>query len=488
MSPTLLPPSLLGVASTPIREHASESYTGRGVTIAFLDGGFVPHADLMLPHNRVLEYRDFTGEDVPFESPPEFGSWHGTMVAVVAAGNGHLSRGVYRSIAPEARVVLLRVVTREIHILEENVVRALQWVRKNRVRLGIGVVNVSLAAGGDVPSGESPVDREAQALVDEGVVVVAAAGNSGAVSHCLPPASCPGVLTVGGCTDDGEESDFYPATCVGAADPILKPELLALAGRVAAPVLPGTLQYETDEPLFHLHAASDERLPELLRRLGKRAGLPEGADELPVHVLRELVEELVAGQKLVAPHYQHADGTSFAAAITSSVVAHLLEANPSLTPAMVKHVLIATADRIRGYSRRLQGFGMINPRRAVELATTCYRQCQPDEFAPPHLEGDELVFHYHDARGIRGVSLHGSFNGWACGYRFTQVEGSRWILRIPVPPPGKHVYKLLVHGQAEEAAGVVGSGGFAMGWVPDPNNLCVEPDGVSGVNSVIHLA
>ena len=488
MSPALLPSSLLGVASTPIREHASEMYTGRGVTIAFLDGGFVPHADLVLPQDRILAYRDFTGEDVAFDSPPDSGSWHGTMVAVVAAGNGHLSRGVYRSIAPDARVVLLRVVTREFDILEENVVRALQWVRENRVRLGIRVVNVSLRRAATCRAERARSTPPPRPWVDDGVVVVAAAGNSGPVTHCHPPASCPGALTVGGCTDDGQDSDFYQATCVGAADPILKPELLALAGRVAAPVMPGTPQYETGEPLFHLHAASDERLVELVRRLGKKAGLPEGADGLPLHVLRGLVEELVAGQKLVAPHYQHADGTSFAAAITSSIVAHLLEANPSLTPAMVKHVLIATADRIRGYSRRLQGFGMINPRRAVALATTCYRQCSPDEFTPPHVEGDELVFHYHDARGIVGVSLHGSFNGWACGYRFTQVEGSRWILRIPAPQPGKHVYKFFVHGRAEEATRVIGSGGFAMGWVPDPNNLCVEPDGVSGVNSVIHVA
>jgi len=35
-------------------------------------------------------------------------SWHGMMTSVVAAGNGHLSEGFYRGIAPDAKVVLVQ--------------------------------------------------------------------------------------------------------------------------------------------------------------------------------------------------------------------------------------------------------------------------------------------------------------------------------------------------------------------------------------------
>src|SRR2546430_6065858 len=44
-----------------------------------------------------------------------------------------------------------------------------------------------------------------------------------------------------------------------------------------------------------------------------------------------------------SPRYQHVDGTSFAAAVVSGVIACLLEANPALTPAQVREILVETA-------------------------------------------------------------------------------------------------------------------------------------------------
>src|SRR5438034_636488 len=41
---------------TPLRVHANPQFTGSGVTIAFLDSGFYPHADLTRPENRILRY------------------------------------------------------------------------------------------------------------------------------------------------------------------------------------------------------------------------------------------------------------------------------------------------------------------------------------------------------------------------------------------------------------------------------------------------
>jgi len=64
------------------------------------------------------------------------------------------------------------------------------------------------------------------------------------------------------------------------------------------------------------------------------------------------------------------DGTSFAAPIVSSIVAQMLQANPLLTPSEVKKILIATAERLPHYEVDRQGWGVVNPRRAVEMAVT----------------------------------------------------------------------------------------------------------------------
>ncbi|MCI0485430.1 MAG: hypothetical protein L0229_02405 [Blastocatellia bacterium] len=94
------------VIPTSLRMDADEALTGKGVTIAFLDSGFYPHADLTQPVNRIAAFVDITrtGETLDKDfflaaRAPEGWAWHGTQTSVVAAGNGRLSDGVYRGLA-----------------------------------------------------------------------------------------------------------------------------------------------------------------------------------------------------------------------------------------------------------------------------------------------------------------------------------------------------------------------------------------------------
>ena len=99
------------VLSTPLRLDADDRFTGKGVTIAFLDSGFYPHVDLTTPRNRILAYRNMLEQDGRLDSlfRPDVASWHGMMTSVVAAGNGSLSNGFYRGIAPNSDVVLVKL-------------------------------------------------------------------------------------------------------------------------------------------------------------------------------------------------------------------------------------------------------------------------------------------------------------------------------------------------------------------------------------------
>jgi serine protease AprX len=92
------------VLPTPLRMDADERFTGRGVTIAFLDSGFYPHDDLTKPENRIIAYHSIfdAKDDRTSLETTDVASWHGMMTSVVAAGNGHLSEGFYRGIAPAA--------------------------------------------------------------------------------------------------------------------------------------------------------------------------------------------------------------------------------------------------------------------------------------------------------------------------------------------------------------------------------------------------
>src|SRR5688572_3689482 len=136
------------VLSTPLRLDADDRFTGRGVSIAFLDSGFYPHQDLTTPSNRILAYRNLLEVDGELGSlfQPDVASWHGMMTSVVAAGNGSLSNGFYRGIAKDSKVVLVKL-ARTGRITDEDILQGLEWVIENRERYGVRIVNIS--AGGD---------------------------------------------------------------------------------------------------------------------------------------------------------------------------------------------------------------------------------------------------------------------------------------------------------------------------------------------------
>src|SRR6187402_1674723 len=132
------------VLSTPLRLDADERFTGKGVTIAFLDSGFYPHVDLTTPRNRIVAYRNLVDADGDLGSlfQPDVASWHGMMTSVVAAGNGSLSNGFYRGIAHEADVVLVKL-ARTGRITDEHIQDGLEWVLAHREEFNIKIVNIS---------------------------------------------------------------------------------------------------------------------------------------------------------------------------------------------------------------------------------------------------------------------------------------------------------------------------------------------------------
>ena len=130
-------PNRFAVIPTPLRLDANAEYTGAGVVVAFLDSGFYPHPDLA---DRVVAYHDVAGER-PYlhaNEPVESWQWHGTQTSVAAAGNGHLSDGLYRGLAHESKLVLVKVSERG-RISEDNLARGLRWVIANRERYDIRV-------------------------------------------------------------------------------------------------------------------------------------------------------------------------------------------------------------------------------------------------------------------------------------------------------------------------------------------------------------
>lgn len=445
-----------GAIPTPLRMHADPRFAGRGVTIALLDSGFYPHPDLTTPLNRIrawvnagqelLDVRRFGADETPrwpgWNAAAAW-QWHGLMTSTVAAGNGALSHGLYRGLASEADLVLIQVREADGHITNASIARALGWLRAHGPALGVRVVSMSVSGDAVEPLAGNPVDKAIAALVADGVVVVAAAGNDG-VRRLIPPATAPHALTIGG-LDDMNTLDHaahtlwhsnYGSSGLGA----LKPELVAPSIWVVAPILPGTTLAADAIALFERRARGDFT-----------------------------VEGPLADSKLVTPQYQHVDGTSFAAPLVAGTIACMLESNPSLTPTLVRDVLIATAHPVPGAPLERQGAGALEAGRAVAVALRERHGALVDGTAEPRMtaEGVAFVLHDHDARS---VEVLGSWDGWqAPGLSAEAVELGVWRA-MAVLPPGQHVYKFLLDGRR---------------WLDDPANVRKAPDGLGGLNSVL---
>jgi serine protease AprX len=461
------------VIPTEEKLNANATFTGRGVTVAFLDSGFYPHPDFA---SRVVAFHDIAGDERSFKKivAPRPHHWHGTQTVVSCAGDGTLSDGIYRGLASDVDLVLVKV-SRNGRIGDEAIEKGLRWVIKNREKYNIRVLNMSLGGDVDLPTTESCVNKLAEQLIASGVVVTVAAGNS-AESSSIPPASAPSAITVGGYSDENqfesEGFELYHSSFGATADGLIKPELIAPAMFVAAPILPETPDYKAAEALSQLAAEPDYGFPKLLQKLWQSGDLDCDVLNHDIGSARRLIEESLVHRKVVATHYQHVDGTSFAAPIAASVVAQMLEANPNLTPTGVKNILVSTAVKLGGHPRIRQGFGILNAPLAVEKARVERHFLDNETYFPPRIEGGEIIFTHHDDDAT-SVNLCGDFNEWRPDeIRFERSIDGLWLTKIPCQPVGRYRYKLLVNG---------------MRWTEDPSHGLKEDDGLGGFHSILNI-
>ncbi|MDQ3322822.1 MAG: S8 family serine peptidase [Acidobacteriota bacterium] len=363
------------VLSTPLRLDGDERFTGKGVTIAFLDSGFYPHADLTTPTNRILAYQNMNTPDGEIASlfDTDVASWHGMMTSVVAAGNGSLSNGFYRGIAPEANVVLVKL-ARTGRITERNIQNGLEWILENRTKYDIRVVNIS--AGGDFEQSylHDSLSKTVEECVAHGITVVCAVGNAGHLpTHpVFPPASAPSSIAVGGLDDKNSinraRRGMYRSSYGPTLDGFQKPEVIAPSIWVPAPILPNTPTAQQASLLETLDKAEDAKLHSIIEANPEIEPDLDAALDRPAYMIRQIIALKLQQESVINKNYKFVDGTSFAAPIVSSVAAQMLEANPNLTPQQIKRFLILTAERLPGYETDRQGWGVIDPRRAVEMA------------------------------------------------------------------------------------------------------------------------
>jgi serine protease AprX len=322
-------------------------YTGRGVGVAIIDSGisswhddlgYYGSSSLVRTKNgqRVVGFVDFVdGRTTPYDD-----NGHGTHVAGTVAGNGYDSYGARAGIAPEAHLVGLKVLDDRGRGVISDVIAALDWIVANKNLHNIRVANLSVGAAVTESYLTDPLTLAAKRAVDAGVVVVAAAGNLGKNAQgrtqygaITAPGNAPWVLTVGAYSHQGtvwrtdDVMAAYSSRGPSAVDFEAKPDLVA----------PGTGIVSLSDPTSTFYASKASYLFSGSRSTSYRP-------------------------------YLSLSGTSMAAPVVTGSVALMMQANPSLTPNMVKAILQYTAQTYSGYDALTQGAGFLNTKGAVELA------------------------------------------------------------------------------------------------------------------------
>jgi serine protease AprX len=322
-------------------------YTGAGVGVAVIDSGVTSwHDDLQYNGTssavrtnggqRVAAFVDFVnGQPTPYD---DYG--HGTHVSGIIAGNGYDSSGIRAGMAPDAHLVSLRVLDGNGRGVISNVIAALDYIVANKNVHNIRVANLSVGAAVTESFNTDPLTIAAKRAVEAGIVVVTAAGNLGRDSRGVSryggitaPANAPWVLTVGASNHQGTPTRVddvvaeYSSRGPTPIDLAAKPDLVAHGTGIVSLSDPNSLFYST-----------------------KASYLLKGSRD--------------PGYK----PYLGLTGTSMAAPVVTGTVALMIQANPNLTPNLVKAILQYTAEESPNYNALTQGAGFLNARGAVDLA------------------------------------------------------------------------------------------------------------------------
>ena len=301
-------------------------YTGAGVDVALIDTGVAPVTGLD-GAGKVVYGPDLSLESQSADLTNLDTYGHGTFMAGLIAGHDptltapydQSSPGAYRGMAPDARIVSVKVGTADGGTDVSQVIAAIDWVVQHAHDPGmnIRVLNLSYGTNTSQPYTVDPLAYAAEMAWKQGIVVVAAGGNYGFQNHLntqpalADPAFDPYVVAVGSSDSNGTD------TLADDTVPTFSPWPKRGATRGVDMVAPG----------MHLQGL---RVPNSFIDINH----PEG---------------------LIDARYFRGSGTSESAAIVSGAAALVLQKYPNATPDQVKGLLSDTGYPIIGKAQQIGG-------------------------------------------------------------------------------------------------------------------------------------
>lgn len=286
--------------------------TGKGIGIAIFDTGLGKHPDLTLQNSRLCAFVDTVNHRNDFYDD----NGHGTHITGIIAGNGHASNGKYEGIAPDSHFIMIKVLNQKGEGNIEDVLAGIRWLLAHYKEYNIRIVNISVGSSrGKYFDESSPLVRGVEALWEEGLIVLTAAGNHGPAPHTIgAPGNSRKIITVGASDvmQTGNGRDYSGRGPTESC--IKKPDIVAPGSNIIS-----CQPIQTVSPGLYGHTYD--------------------------MYSREML-------------YHSRSGTSMSTPVASGCIALLLQQRPYLSNREVKIQLKKTAVDL-GYDHSRQGWGMI---------------------------------------------------------------------------------------------------------------------------------
>ena len=193
---------------TGAQSYWQSGYTGAGVDVALIDSGVVPVDGLTYP-GKVINGPDLSPESQVSAVQYLDGFGHGTFMAGLIAGRANAAvsgqyagdTANYLGMAPDARIVSIKVADAYGQTDVSQVIAAIDWVvqHKNDNGMNIRILNLSYGTASGQPYATDPLAYAAEQAWQHGIFVVAAAGNDGFAKNgsLTDPAYDPMVMAIG---------------------------------------------------------------------------------------------------------------------------------------------------------------------------------------------------------------------------------------------------------------------------------------------------
>ncbi|MER5281701.1 S8 family serine peptidase [Streptomyces sp. NPDC002809] len=409
----------------------AEGYDGKGTKVAVLDTGIdEDHPDVK---DRILETRSFIpGEEVDDRNG------HGTHVASTIAGSGAASDGANKGVAPEAGLLVGKVLSNEGSGADSGIIEAMEWAKAE----GADVVSMSL--GSSIPDdGSDPMSQAVNSLsADGGPLFVIAAGNAYGAGTIGSPGSADKALTIAAVDKQDNRADF------SSMGPLtrsygLKPDLSA--------------------PGVDINAAASQSVPGI-----------EGM-------------------------YQSMSGTSMATPHVAGAAAILKQRHPEWSGQRIKDALMTSSKVLPDYTPYEQGTGRLDVKAAIDTTIQATGSVEVASYDWPHSPSDavaERTITYRNT-GTEDVTLDLATDSDADAYtlsvkQLTVPAGSTAEAVLSLDP-SKAAVNTTFSGQviAKDASGAtVAHTGFALNKEQELYDLTLELRDRSGkpLDGVVVLA